>query len=238
MRGAGYRWEKRRKFAGIDSNAPADGVTHESSIGGPGTTLYARPRLGGCYCAVRKVGDTPNGTAQSGGESDEGRRPAPLGGVRGEGRALASHRVQARGPSPRTEQRGGRCSHYSALRSKSGFEFGQQQRAAHVSGRIAAGAERVSLRHIARLADVPENQISSFQKRPTKHAMAGPPGISRSCQPAPTLPGPSAHSRCIKIPRTVSASPRVHDRRIRFHDILARPTMIKNWKHPSTNSST
>jgi hypothetical protein len=69
------------------------------------------------YCAVRKIGNTPNRTAQSGGESDEGRRPAPLGGVRGEGRALASHRVQERGPSPRTEQRGGRCSHYSALRS-------------------------------------------------------------------------------------------------------------------------
>jgi molybdopterin converting factor small subunit len=41
------------------------------------------------YCAVRKVGDTSPGTAQSGGESEEGRRPAPLGRVRGEGRGLA-----------------------------------------------------------------------------------------------------------------------------------------------------
>ncbi len=31
------------------------------------------------YCAVRKIGDAPNETAQSGGESDEGRRPATLG---------------------------------------------------------------------------------------------------------------------------------------------------------------
>jgi hypothetical protein len=31
------------------------------------------------YCAVRKIGDRSPGTAQSGGESEEGRRPAPLG---------------------------------------------------------------------------------------------------------------------------------------------------------------
>jgi hypothetical protein len=37
------------------------------------------------YCAVRKIGDSPSRTAQSGGESDEGRRSAPLGRVRGEG---------------------------------------------------------------------------------------------------------------------------------------------------------
>jgi len=36
------------------------------------------------YCAVRKIRDTPTGTAQSGGEPDEGRRPAPLGRVRGD----------------------------------------------------------------------------------------------------------------------------------------------------------
>ena len=50
----------------------------------------------GIYCAVRILGDTPTATAQSEGEPDEGRQPAPLGrvpapqaGVRGEGRALA-----------------------------------------------------------------------------------------------------------------------------------------------------
>ena len=37
------------------------------------------------YCAVRKLGDSPSRTAQSGGESEEGRRSAPLGRVRGEG---------------------------------------------------------------------------------------------------------------------------------------------------------
>jgi len=37
------------------------------------------------YCAVRKIGDRSPGTAQSGGESEEGRRSAPLGRVRGEG---------------------------------------------------------------------------------------------------------------------------------------------------------
>jgi hypothetical protein len=49
------------------------------------------------YCAVRKIGDRSPGTAQSGGESEEGRRPAPLGRVpapeawvRGEGRGLAA----------------------------------------------------------------------------------------------------------------------------------------------------
>jgi len=73
-----------------------------------------------CYCAVRKIGDTPTGTAQSGGEPDEGRRSAPLGRVRGEGRALALRPVHGRGPSPRTKQRGGRCSHDSALRSMRG----------------------------------------------------------------------------------------------------------------------
>ena len=58
----------------------------------------------------RKIGDTSTETAQSGGEPDEGRRSAPLGRVRGEGRALAVRPVQERGPSPRTEQRGDRCS--------------------------------------------------------------------------------------------------------------------------------
>ncbi len=37
------------------------------------------------YCAVREIGDSPSRTAQSGGESEEGRRSAPLGRVRGEG---------------------------------------------------------------------------------------------------------------------------------------------------------
>jgi hypothetical protein len=37
------------------------------------------------YCAVQKLGDTLHETAQSGGESEEGRRPAPLGRARGEG---------------------------------------------------------------------------------------------------------------------------------------------------------
>ena len=36
---------------------------------------------GGSYCAVRKIGDSPSRTAQSGGESEEGWRPAPLGRV-------------------------------------------------------------------------------------------------------------------------------------------------------------
>jgi|GEM_PF-4449281 hypothetical protein len=33
------------------------------------------------YCAVRKIGDSPSRTAQSGRESEEGRRSAPLGRV-------------------------------------------------------------------------------------------------------------------------------------------------------------
>ena len=37
------------------------------------------------YCAVRRIGDSLSWTAQSGGESEEGRRPTPLGRVRGEG---------------------------------------------------------------------------------------------------------------------------------------------------------
>ena len=37
------------------------------------------------YCAVRITGDSPSRTAQSGGESEEGRGSAPLGRVRGEG---------------------------------------------------------------------------------------------------------------------------------------------------------
>jgi hypothetical protein len=37
------------------------------------------------YCAVRKTGDSPSRTAQSGGEPEEGRRSVPLGRVRGEG---------------------------------------------------------------------------------------------------------------------------------------------------------
>ncbi len=79
----------------------------------------------GRYCAVRNIGDSPPGTAQSGGESEEGRRPAPLGRVpapqawvRGEGRALAARLVRVRGPSLRTKQRGRTCSQYSALLSK------------------------------------------------------------------------------------------------------------------------
>ena len=40
-----------------------------------------RPPAGATHCAVRKIGDSAPGTAQSGGESDEGRRSAPLGSV-------------------------------------------------------------------------------------------------------------------------------------------------------------
>jgi addiction module RelE/StbE family toxin len=69
------------------------------------------------YCAVHKTGDSPPGTAQSGGESEEGRRPAPLGRARGEGRELAARLVQVRGPSPRTKQRERMCSQNSALLS-------------------------------------------------------------------------------------------------------------------------
>jgi hypothetical protein len=54
-----------------------------------GATVKAVLRaLGGkppTYCAMRKIGDSPSRTAQSGGESEEGRRAAPLGRVRGEG---------------------------------------------------------------------------------------------------------------------------------------------------------
>ena len=82
-------------------------------------------RPGSAYCAVRKIGGRAPRTAQSGGESEEGGRPALLGRVsatqawmRGEGWALAAAPVQGRGPSLRTKQRGKRCSHYSALGSK------------------------------------------------------------------------------------------------------------------------
>jgi hypothetical protein len=66
-------------------------------------------------CAVRTTGDGHHRTAQAGGESEEGRRPAPLGRVRGEGRELAVCPLQGRGPSPRTKQR-----EYSALLSMAG----------------------------------------------------------------------------------------------------------------------
>ncbi len=37
------------------------------------------------YCAVHNLGDSSYPTAQSGGESEEGRRSTPLGRARGEG---------------------------------------------------------------------------------------------------------------------------------------------------------
>ena len=100
-------------------------------------------------CAVRTIGDTSIGTAQTGGEPERGGGPPLSVGVRGEGRALALHPVQVRGPSPRTEQRGGPCSHYSALRSKrKGIRFSRGasagddvfQLAVTVSGAPAADA--------------------------------------------------------------------------------------------------
>jgi len=48
------------------------------------------------YCAVPNKGDSVLRTAQSGGESEEGRRPAPLGRGRGEGRDLAASPARAR----------------------------------------------------------------------------------------------------------------------------------------------
>jgi hypothetical protein len=71
---------------------------------------------------VRNIGDSPSRTAQSGGESEEGRRPAPLGRARGEGRGLAACLVRVRGPSPRTKQREPMCSQDSALLSKGSKE--------------------------------------------------------------------------------------------------------------------
>jgi hypothetical protein len=97
-------------------------------MSGTGQLLWCKPRGGqdGLICAVPKIGDSPPGTAQSGGEFEEGRRPAPLGRapatqawVRGEGRALAARFVRVRGPSPRTKQREPMCSQDSALLSKS-----------------------------------------------------------------------------------------------------------------------
>jgi hypothetical protein len=46
------------------------------------------------YCAVRKIGDSPSRTAQSGGESNEGRRPLSVGSV---GRAEPLPRVLCKG---------------------------------------------------------------------------------------------------------------------------------------------
>ena len=61
------------------------------------------------YCAVRKIGNTANRTAQSGESRDEGRRPAPLGkGPGGGPSACVPSGARAR-VFPRTEQRGGRC---------------------------------------------------------------------------------------------------------------------------------
>jgi hypothetical protein len=95
------------------------GPAHFALDSGIGQALAKRYRTPiGSYCAVQKIGDSPPGTAQSGGESEEGRRPAPLGRARGEGRALAAHPVQWRGPSPRTKQRERMCSQNSALLSK------------------------------------------------------------------------------------------------------------------------
>jgi hypothetical protein len=95
------------------------------------------------YCAEHKIDDTPTETAQSRGEPDEGRRAAPLGRVpalqawvRGEGRALALRPVQGREPSPRTKQRGERCSHYSALRS---ILVARAERRADASNSVMSG---------------------------------------------------------------------------------------------------
>ena len=73
-----------------------------------GEVSGARALNRNAYCAVRKIGDTPIGTAQSGGESEEGRRPAPLGGVRGEGRELAACLCKREGlPRERSSAGGG-----------------------------------------------------------------------------------------------------------------------------------
>jgi len=67
-------------------------VESASAASSPSRSIASNP-----HCAVRKIGDMSPGTAQSGGESEEGRRPAPLGRVpatkawvRGEGRGLAA----------------------------------------------------------------------------------------------------------------------------------------------------
>ena len=49
------------------------------------------------YCAVRNLGGRSHQTAQSAGRVREGRRPAPFGRARGEGRALAVFRCKRRG---------------------------------------------------------------------------------------------------------------------------------------------
>jgi hypothetical protein len=75
------------------------GIDARRQLCRPPATLCCRGR----YCAVRKIGDSPSRTAQSGGESEEGRRAAPLGRVpapqawvRGEGRAVACPDASAR----------------------------------------------------------------------------------------------------------------------------------------------
>ncbi len=104
-----------------------DGCSEPLDISLPALPFFLKPHGGPCYsprrshyCAVHRTGDRPPETAQSGGESEEGWRPAPLGRVRGEGQAVAARLVQVRGPSPRTKQRERTCSQHSALLSNSG----------------------------------------------------------------------------------------------------------------------
>ena len=61
------------------------GTSIHSGKGRATSYLFPTARLVRNYCAVRKTGDSPSRTAQSGGEPEEGRRSAPLGRVRGEG---------------------------------------------------------------------------------------------------------------------------------------------------------
>ena len=64
----------------------------EAILGRVGDHVYRCTR----YSAVHQSSDRPLRTAQSGGKADEGRRPAPLGRARGEGRAVARPDASAR----------------------------------------------------------------------------------------------------------------------------------------------
>ena len=71
------------------------------------------------YCAVCKIGGTPIGTAQSGGESEEGRRPTPLGRGPGGGPSPCGPPCARARAFPTNGAARGRWSHLSALRSRS-----------------------------------------------------------------------------------------------------------------------
>jgi hypothetical protein len=171
-------------------------------------------------------------TAQSGGESEEGRRPTPLGRARGEGRAVACPPMQARGPSLRTKRSGRICSPTSGPLSISWGNPHSIRKNPKKHERLIVILPRHCIPWCLCTLVVRKFRIKVLSRPPR----AGGPevGGAEASVPAPRAHGPDQALSSIECPPPYSSRPRCSSRRPRRP---AGPKESAAWRKRSPGAS-